>query len=181
MSAEYALVARRKRFSVKISAEVTGVRILSRFCPAEVRTVFGGADEERVSRVKMLSAVDELLRATEEHRGELGCTYKQASGQKHGPSTGVRSGLRLPGDDFCYALETRAGICRLEKMRMNADGRGELVEEIDVRDRSYIETVNAGRLTIVREETADDLLKLLRGIKAFLAKIDDEYVVKTGG
>jgi hypothetical protein len=96
--------------------------------------------------------------------------------------TGGQSGFRLPGDEDHWCI-IFAGLneLRLEKMAALPDGTFKVVEQRDLRGEKDLMTSNAGRVQFRKRRAKTSLRKGLRGIREFLASVNEPEVTKILG
>jgi hypothetical protein len=89
-------------------------------------------------------------------------------------STGGQSGFRLRGDEeHWYAIWAGLDECRLDKMAVQPDGTGKVVEQRDLRGESELQTANCGRVQIRKRRTKSSLRKGLAMIRKYLASLPE--------
>ena len=97
-----------------------------------------------------------------------------------GYGTGGMSGIRLPNDrDHFYSIHAGFNQCELKKIAIGEDGRGILVETIDLRNTKEIKTDTVGAIKIKRSRKRTDLSDAVARIRAFLNTVSDEKIVKS--
>jgi hypothetical protein len=92
---------------------------------------------------------------------------RQPDGEWQG---GAVSCLRLPGDTdhFCM-ISVGPDRCELEKARVGADCRGQIVGREDIRGRAHIQTETVGLVDLRRCPSGASLVEKLAVLRAFFA------------
>jgi hypothetical protein len=92
---------------------------------------------------------------------------------------GAVSGLRLPGDPgHFYTISVGPNRCELEKGRVGADGRGQVVGREDIRGRDHVQTETVGRVDLRRCFSGAGLAEKLAELRAFFAAYPGQQVSK---
>jgi len=92
--------------------------------------------------------------------------------------SGVVGSFKLPGSDSWYCLVATADRCYLQEWGESPGGKGYVKREIDVSDRSEIQTATKeiGTLKIKRKKQRSKVLKDLEELRDFLRSVGDVVV-----
>lgn len=98
---------------------------------------------------------------------------------RHKFSTGGLGGIKL-SDDEIYRYMVQAGIeqLSLSKLKIEPDGTGSIIEEIDIRHLNELQTVNCGLIQFRKRRADTGFKKRLIEIDRFLSSVEDFEVVK---
>ncbi len=127
-------------------------------------------------RIHLKLAFESLLVKLETQRDLITHSYSYVlSSQKKVTHGGATSGIRIRGLSAC--IDTRpAGYCDLTLMEVGPNGRGRVVEIIDMRVRQEIETDNQGTLKIRRRKAEVGWFTELPKLLQFLNSATDRQV-----
>ncbi|MBI1372672.1 MAG: hypothetical protein GC159_07905 [Phycisphaera sp.] len=175
------------RVSKEASGLMTGVSEKSAQIKLDLELLFGADDFGELmshSRGELLAAMDRLLQALPTAEGvdtSFGTAYtREFRGKAYDCRNfgGGMGGLRIAGSEDYYGIRTGANYCWLDRIEVGADGRGNHVERIDIRDRDYVDTTNLGRIEIMKKSSIAPLVKLIERMRKTVEKIDgDELAV----
>jgi hypothetical protein len=156
--------------------------------PEDIDMVFGATDfghPSQVRRPDLLRAIDNTLKRMEEEAEYLPYTYLYKIDEgicaDERPATGMTSGIRMNDDPYYYAIDSGLGYCYLEKMAVDENGKGCVVDKIDIHDLRSIKTDNCGEIKIFRAKKKITLARYLQGLREFLSNQEEEIVQKTLG
>lgn len=96
-------------------------------------------------------------------------------------TTGGTSGFHVPGDDKHCALWAGLNKLTLEKMSIGEDGKGYVVEVIDLRNEKELLTVEMGLVKFRKRKAKTSLRQGLSKIREFLEQLDSNHVIKIVG
>lgn len=137
------------------------------------------ADALRKAVLELASFLDQhsdMLPRTYEHKVER---IDGVENMHFGFSTGGMSGIRLPGDsEHVYVIHSGLNKCTLQKIGINNEGRGYIIETRDVRKVKKIETANMGMLSIRSRRAKSELRRALKDIVEFLDRTSGDTVEK---
>ena len=99
-----------------------------------------------------------------------------------GFDAGGQSGFRMPGDeDHWYVIWAGLNVLRLDKVAVQPDGTGKVVEQRDLRGEKELMTTNFGRVQFRKRRAKSSLRKGLQEMRAFLATVQGPNVAKSVG
>jgi hypothetical protein len=106
--------------------------------------------EQSFPRTTLFQAAEEFQDDLERQRSLLPYhySYQIGDGQTFGRGSGGASGFHIKGK--VHSIWGGAGTCYLEEMGIGPDGRGQVVNTIDVRGQKHIETDDYGTITFFR-------------------------------
>jgi hypothetical protein len=89
-----------------------------------------------------------------------------------GPHTGVVGGFRMSGEQSCaFNIDSGVGYCKLIRIVVDPKtGRGQSTAEIDIRDRSTVETLETGVIRIERRPAATGFQNKIRILGSWIEK-----------
>ena len=94
--------------------------------------------------------------------------------------SGGMSGIRMNGDSFHYTIRANIAECRLDRLGVDGQGRGVVVETTDIRSLKRLETDSLGPVVISRRKLKTSLPDTLRGVarfRGFSSRRSDRIVV----
>jgi hypothetical protein len=188
MSMQICYEANSKLISMNYPEDSVATALYERF-PGAAPVVFGEEKETEepsysVSSQKLLGAVLEIISGLgEEPIFDTSYQIVDESWPGH-PTTCKGAGMfKIPGDEAWYSL--RAGRfghnrCVLLEWAQTPEGKVFLKREIDVSDRSEIQTTTQGTLKIKRKKRRSRIGKELEKLREFILSLGEKAVITVG-
>ena len=187
MGIEYQLVIDGKEFCFPLSRSDFELQTaVAKILPNECRTAFGSqllGEESQISVSEYKNATEKIIEKLQCPDNSFGVYQYKFSDPKHhtmqkGYRSGKTSGIRLPNDplNIYYLIGSGFDYCYLTQNRILVNGKAEFVQEIDIREKSEIETTNGGILKIRKSKSKSELLAMLLLVKKFVAEHEQGVV-----
>jgi hypothetical protein len=188
MGLDLTYIAKKEQLSFRLSkVDVDITSLLSKSCPKEIDVLFGVSEfgeETSAGRLHLFRATEAVLQRMEKDALKLSCVYKYRFSD--GPFAGLENcgmmgTVKLNQDGFNYIVDSGVGFCNLTKEGVGKNGMGYIIETIDIRSVSKLNTDNMGEMEVYREKKKTSLERQLKSLKQFLEKQPDETIIKILG
>jgi hypothetical protein len=132
--------------------------------------------EETYPRLTLLHAAREWQNAIEGDRQLLPYHYsfEIGIGELKSRGSGGAGGFHIKGK--IHSVRAGPGRCYLNEMGIRPDGRGEVLNRIDIRNEKKIETDDYGTLRVFRRKLKLTLFETVPQLVSFLSRCDDEVI-----
>jgi hypothetical protein len=131
-------------------------------------------EEQTYTRTALLQAATEFHDAIEQQRSLLPYhySYQIGDGTMFGRGSGGASGFHIDGK--IHSIQGGAGVCYLQEIGVGSDGRGQVVNTIDIRGEKRVETDDFGPIKIYRRKLSLTLFETVPPLVSFLRNSKDE-------
>ncbi len=132
------------------------------------------AQEQYYERTALLQAATEFDDALGQQRDLLPYhySYQIGDGKTFGRGSGGASGFHINGK--VHSIRAGAGTCYLQEIGVGSDGRGSVVNTIDIRDQKCVETDDYGPIKIYRRKLKLTLFETMPLLVSFLRNSKNE-------